>query len=79
MTYDIEVEDPGVIYCFGAPATSPADAFGADADRWKPEDGIVIHGLPKVVCYQRTVARGEKVHIAGFELSIAAREIKKRQ
>jgi hypothetical protein len=74
MTYEIEVERPGIIYCFGAPKTSPVEAFGADAQRWKPVEGT-IHGLTKVVCYQRTVAKGEKVHVEGFELALAAKEI----
>jgi hypothetical protein len=74
MTYDVEVEHAGSLYCFGAPTTSPVEAFGADAERWKREDGT-IHGLPKVVCYQRTVAQGEKLHVEGFELSLAAKEI----
>jgi hypothetical protein len=76
MTYDVEADRPGIVYCFGSPATSPAEAFGADAQRWKVVEGM-IHGLPKVVCYERTVAQGEKLHVQGFELALAAKEITK--
>jgi hypothetical protein len=76
MTYDVEADHAGLVYCFGAPSTTPAEAFGGDAERWKPVEGV-IHGLPKVVCYERTVAQGEKFHVQGFELALAAREITK--
>ncbi len=75
QTYEVRVRKAGVIYVFGgASHTSDEKFLGGNASGWEPASGV-ISGINVNHCLRRTVAAGETLQIAGFELQIAAESI----
>lgn len=73
-TYEVTVNEPGLVYAFGADRTPANELFGAEATKWKKCQGPA-HGINLNVTYQREVVRGEVFRIQGFEISLAGKEI----
>jgi hypothetical protein len=77
-SYEIIVDQPGVIYAFGAfkDNMDPEKFLGKDASRWQAADGM-IQGKNVWACFQRTVVAGEAISLRSFELQIAAGSIRR--
>ena len=76
MTFEIRVQKPGYVYCFGNPGNEAKikQVFGGSFVKWESANGE-IRGRMITSCFRKRCEAGEVLHLSGFEIQIAAAQI----
>lgn len=76
ITYEVRVQKEGYIYCFGNPGseTKVRALFKESYSAWEAVKDD-IRGRMIVSCFRKYCEVGEVLHLTGFEIQLAAKEI----
>ena len=76
ITYEIRVQKEGYIYCFGNPGSEAKvrALFKESYSAWEAVKDD-IRGRMIVSCFRKYCEVGEVLHLTGFEIQLAAKEI----